>query len=114
LFLEPPKHQTLAIFSPVTSQPPSNKRNKTSNSNPSKLFVNLRNAAASWGTESKQYKEVHKMVYAHLAEMQAQGHKTDLSGVRVQQLEEADSLSAAFQKLDLELKDQEAGERMEQ
>jgi hypothetical protein len=54
------------------------------------------------------------MVYAHLAEMQAQGQKTDLSGVRAQQLEEADSLSAAFQKLDLELKDQDAGEKMEQ
>ena len=79
-----------------------------------KLFVNLRNAAASWGTESKQYKEVHKMVYAHLAEMQAQGLKTDLSGVRAQQLEEADSLSAAFQKLDLELKSQEAGDKMQE
>lgn len=54
------------------------------------------------------------MVYAHLAEMQAQGLKTDLSGVRAQQLEEADSLSAAFQKLDLELKDKEAGEKMEE
>jgi hypothetical protein len=92
----------------------SNQRIKHLTQPPQKLFVNLRNAAASWGTESKQYKEVHKMVYAHLAEMQAQGHKTDLSGLRAQQLEEADSLSAAFQKLDLELKDQEAGERMEQ
>jgi hypothetical protein len=78
------------------------------------LFINLRNAATSWGTQSKQYKEVQKMVYAHLAEMQAQGLKTDLSGVRAQQLEEADSLSAAFEKLDLELKDKEAGEKMEE
>lgn len=55
------------------------------------------------------------MVYDHLREMQAQGKKTDLSGVRQkQQLEEADSLSAAFQKLDLELRDQEAGEKMEE
>lgn len=60
------------------------------------------------------------MVYAHLAEMQAQGLKTDLSGVRAQKLQEADDLSAAFQKLDLELKTQEAeveaeaGEKMEQ
>jgi hypothetical protein len=54
------------------------------------------------------------MVYAHLAEMQAQGHKTDLSGVKTRQLEEADSLSAAFQKLDLELRDQEGGEKMEE
>ena len=60
------------------------------------------------------------MVYAHLAEMQAQGFKTDLSGVRAQQLQEADELSMAFQKLDLELKTQEAeagagaGEKMEQ
>lgn len=55
------------------------------------------------------------MVYAHLAEMQAQGLKTDLSGVRAQQLQEADDLSAAFQKLDLELKTQEAeaGDKME-
>ena len=54
------------------------------------------------------------MVYAHLAEMQAQGHKTDLSGLKKQKLEEADSLSAAFQKLDLELRDQEDGEKMEE
>lgn len=54
------------------------------------------------------------MVYNHLREMQAQGKKTDLSGVRQAQLEEADSLSAAFQKLDLELRDQEAGEKMEE
>jgi len=49
------------------------------------------------------------MVYAHLAEMQAQGLKTDFCGVRAQQLQEADELSMAFQKLDLELKTQEAG-----
>lgn len=89
-----------------------------SKSSSQQLFINLRNAASSWGTSSKQYKEVHNMVYAHLAEMQAQGLKTDLSGVRAQQLQEADDLSAAFQKLDLELKTQEAeaeaGEKMEQ
>ncbi|KAH0340746.1 hypothetical protein KCU81_g6636, partial [Aureobasidium melanogenum] len=82
--------------------------------NSENLFVNLRNAAASWGTESKQYKEVHKMVYDHLREMQAQGKKTDLTGVRQQQFEEADSLSAAFQKLDLELREQEPGDKMQE
>ncbi|KAG9672888.1 hypothetical protein KCU99_g4623, partial [Aureobasidium melanogenum] len=86
--------------------------------NSENLFVNLRNAAASWGTESAQYKEVHKMVYAHLREMQAQGKKTDLSGAKTRQAQqveaEADSLSAAFQKLDLELRDQEAGDKMEE
>lgn len=54
------------------------------------------------------------MVYDHLREMQAQGKKTDLTGVRQQQFEEADSLSAAFQKLDLELREQEPGDKMQE
>ena len=80
----------------------------------SKLFVNLRNAATSWGTESKQYKEIQKMVQDLLREMQDAGEKTNLSGLKQKQLQEADDLSAAFEKLDLQLKDQEAAERMEE
>ncbi|THX92985.1 hypothetical protein D6D08_02284 [Aureobasidium pullulans] len=38
--------------------------------NPENLFVNLRNAATSWGTESKQYKEIQKMVQDLFREMQ--------------------------------------------
>ncbi|THX42453.1 hypothetical protein D6D10_01945 [Aureobasidium pullulans] len=82
--------------------------------NPENLFVNLRNAATSWGTESKQYKEIQKMVQDLLREMQDAGEKTNLSGLKQKQLQEADDLSAAFEKLDLQLKDQEAAERMEE
>ncbi|THW95743.1 hypothetical protein D6D15_01230 [Aureobasidium pullulans] len=82
--------------------------------NPENLFVNLRNAATSWGTESKQYREIQKMVQDLLREMQDAGEKTNLSGLKQKQLQEADDLSAAFEKLDLQLKDQEAAERMEE
>ncbi|THW49644.1 hypothetical protein D6D21_02291 [Aureobasidium pullulans] len=82
--------------------------------NPENLFVNLRNAATSWGTESKQYKEIQKMVQDLLREMQDAGEKRNLSGLKQKQLQEADDLSAAFEKLDLQLKDQEAAERMEE
>ncbi|THW72561.1 hypothetical protein D6D19_06406 [Aureobasidium pullulans] len=82
--------------------------------NPENLFGNLRNAATSWGTESKQYKEIQKMVQDLLREMQDAGEKTNLSGLKQKQLQEADDLSAAFEKLDLQLKDQEAAERMEE
>lgn len=46
--------------------------------------------------------------------MQDAGEKTNLSGLKQKQLQEADDLSAAFEKLDLQLKDREAAEKMEE
>ena len=80
-----------------------------------KLFVNLRNAAESFGTESKQYQGVHDTVYGHLRQMQASGQKTDLTGTKTIQ-KDTSGLADAFEKLDLELKGKsgESGEAMEQ
>ena len=46
--------------------------------------------------------------------MKDRGEKTDLSGTKQARQEEADSLTAAFQKLDLELKTKEFGDAMEE
>jgi len=54
------------------------------------------------------------MVQDLLREMQDAGEKTNLSGLKQKQLQEADDLSAAFEKLDLQLKDREAAEKMEE
>jgi len=71
-----------------------------------KLFMNLRNAAATFGTESKHYQSIHETVHLHLRQMQASGQKTDLTGAKVDQ-KEVLGLEAAFQKLDLDLKSKE-------
>jgi len=71
-----------------------------------KLFMNLRNAAATFGTQSKQYQSIHETVYGHLRQMQTSGQKTDLTGAKEEQKEVA-GLEAAFEKLDLALKSRE-------
>ncbi|KAF1347118.1 hypothetical protein BDV97DRAFT_400987 [Delphinella strobiligena] len=70
------------------------------------LFVNLRNTAASFGAESKQYQSISDLVHGHLRNMQASGQKTDLTGAKQAQKDDAAGLAAAFEKLDLELKGQ--------
>lgn len=77
------------------------------------LFVNLRNAAASFGTESEQYQSIHGMVYGHLRKMQLEGQKTDLTGAR-ESHRDANDLSAAFEKLDLQLRTNDRGDAMEE
>lgn len=68
--------------------------------------MNLRNAAATFGTQSKQYQAIHDTVYAHLHQMQASGQKTDITGAKASQKDDGDGLAAVFEKLDLELKSQ--------
>lgn len=81
------------------------------------LFVNLRNAAASFGTESIQYQRIHKTVYDHLRQMQSSGLKTDLTGAKEAQ-KDPTGLAAAFEKLDIQLKTHEtrlqSGDKMEE
>lgn len=77
------------------------------------LFVNLRNAAATFGTDSQQYQTIHDMVYGHLRQMQLSGQKTDLTGTRQAQKDTSD-LAAAFEKLDIELKNQPSTDSMEE
>lgn len=66
--------------------------------------MNLRNAAATFGTESKQYQAIHHTVYCHLHQMQASGQKTNITAAKATHSADADGLAAAFEQLDLELK----------
>jgi hypothetical protein len=63
------------------------------------LLTNLTNTSKTLGSASPQYKTIHKTILLHMSEMSALGQKTDITGLKKLQREEANVLVAAFEGL---------------
>lgn len=66
------------------------------------LFTSLRNAAATFGESSEQYKNLHQSVYSHLRGMQANGQKVGLTEARQAFGSDKDGLASALSKMNLD------------
>ncbi|KAK8219299.1 hypothetical protein M8818_001033 [Zalaria obscura] len=63
------------------------------------LFINLRNAAATFGSDSAQYQTIQGTVYEHLRSMQDAGQKTNVTDAK--RLADQTGLAADLAKLGL-------------